>query len=67
MGWIEVTSQAKPDVEIGVLEERAGQGQPGEGRDSVGKLKLEIKERLRVYQFCSLLVSQTRVAICPPI
>jgi hypothetical protein len=48
MSGIKGTTQAEPDVEIGVLEEYAREGQPREGGDLVRKLKLEIKERLRV-------------------
>ena len=48
MRGIEATAQAKPDIEIGVVEQSVCQGQPGEDRDLVGKLKLEIKERFGV-------------------
>jgi hypothetical protein len=48
MSGIKATAQAKPDIEIGVVQESACHGQVGQDRDLVGKLKLEIKERFGV-------------------
>jgi hypothetical protein len=48
MSGIEVAAQAKPDVEIRVVQEGTFQGQSRQGRDLAGELKLEIEEPSRV-------------------
>jgi hypothetical protein len=48
MSGIEVTAEAKPDIEIGVLQQRACEGQSGKDRDPAGEQKLEIEKCLGV-------------------
>ena len=50
---VDMGKSTVPYIEAAKLEERLGQRQPGKNGDAVGKLELEIEERLRVERCAS--------------